>query len=276
MINDWLERRNNWRQEPRRGLVELLLILVLAGVLYELATVLHLGAAIERWSLWHPGFDPPRILIPAVFLSIVFPLFSFRRWFELRNEIELANTDLLTGLHNRRKFADLMEREFRRARRYNRPLSVFILDIDSFKEVNDEQGHETGDRVLRETARICESNVRHTDWLARWGGDEFVLITPETGPAAAYQVACKLKQAIASYDFGMDRSVSVSVGLTSLDLSDDLDGFLRRADAMLYGAKREGRNRVNPSRAGTGAECAPIPEDHHDANLRPRPPELPG
>jgi diguanylate cyclase (GGDEF)-like protein/PAS domain S-box-containing protein len=160
----------------------------------------------------------------------------------------LAITDPLTGLHNRRYFFEASRREFERARRYQHPLALLMLDIDHFKMVNDTCGHLAGDHVLVTLAARCMENLRTVDISARYGGEEFVFLLPETGIERATQVANRLRTAIMEtpIDTGEKQiSISVSLGLAELDEDCiDLQALVARSDMALYGAKETGRGRV--------------------------------
>jgi len=161
---------------------------------------------------------------------------------------QLAITDSLTGLHNRRHFLELAEHEFQRARRYQRPLSVVMLDIDHFKRVNDTYGHATGDQVLRAVAARCRETLRAIDFMGRVGGEEFILLLPENGLEGARRAAERLRQRVAETPIETERgtvSVTISLGVASLTADcPDLKTLLERVDAALYAAKNAGRNRV--------------------------------
>jgi diguanylate cyclase (GGDEF)-like protein len=170
----------------------------------------------------------------------------------LRNALEeverLAITDSLTGLFNHRHLFELAGREFQRARRYQLPLSVMMVDIDEFKRVNDTYGHAAGDQVLQGVAECCRKELREVDVIGRYGGDEFVALLPETGLSAACQVAERLRKSIAerTLDTKAGRiTVTVSLGVAVLD-DEHLtpESLLDRADQALYVAKQNGRNRV--------------------------------
>jgi diguanylate cyclase (GGDEF)-like protein len=166
-------------------------------------------------------------------------------------EVErLAITDSLTGLYNHRHLFELAGREFQRARRYQLPLSVMMVDIDEFKRVNDTHGHAAGDQILQGVAECCRRELREVDVIGRYGGDEFVALLPETGLPAACQVAERLRKSIAekTLDTKAGRiSVTVSLGIAALgDEHLTPDSLLDRADQALYVAKRNGRNRVEP------------------------------
>ena len=161
---------------------------------------------------------------------------------------QLAITDSLTGLHNRRHFLELAEHEFQRARRYNRPLSITMLDIDHFKRVNDTYGHATGDQVLRAVAARCRETLRTIDFMGRVGGEEFALLFPENDLDGARVAAERLCQCVAEAPIQTDRgsvSVTISLGVAAIAADcPDLKTMLERVDSALYAAKNAGRNRV--------------------------------
>ena len=162
--------------------------------------------------------------------------------------LELATTDSLTGLHNRRYFMESASQELDRARRYQTPLSLLLLDADHFKSVNDRYGHPVGDQALQALAIIGRRVLREVDLFARIGGEEFAILLPQTDHAAARNVAERLRQAIIDQPIATEDGplrLTVSLGLTSLGSAPaDLDELLRRADVALYQAKQNGRNRV--------------------------------
>jgi two-component system cell cycle response regulator len=169
--------------------------------------------------------------------------------------IEMAITDALTGLYNRRymenHLATLVEQAASRAK----PLTVLVLDIDYFKSVNDTHGHDAGDDVLREFALRIRKSIRGIDLACRYGGEEFVIVMPETDMAVATMVAERLRRRIASDPFAIQQGarsveVTISIGLAALGAASDTAAqILKRADQALYRAKRDGRNRVVPDAA---------------------------
>jgi diguanylate cyclase (GGDEF)-like protein/PAS domain S-box-containing protein len=161
----------------------------------------------------------------------------------------LAITDSLTGLFNRRHFFSLAEKEFERSLRYHRPLALLMLDLDEFKQVNDRYGHLIGDQVLQTTSAIIQQSLRKVDISGRYGGEEFVILMPETDQEKALQAAERLRQTIAEFPILLsDENISVttSIGVACCDSQDDLrlEILLNRADEALYQAKHMGRNRV--------------------------------
>lgn len=164
---------------------------------------------------------------------------------------ELALRDGLTGLLNRRYWESCLEREFARHQRYDNPVSLVIFDIDHFKRVNDTYGHQTGDEVIRETARITSQLVRETDFAGRYGGEEFVVLLPGTTLDGAAQFAERLRSTIERQQIdyqGSPLTFTISLGVATL--ADDMAGYqalLERADKALYQSKEGGRNRVTVS-----------------------------
>lgn len=165
----------------------------------------------------------------------------------------LANTDTLTGLANRRRVNEVIASELLRARRYGHAFSVILVDIDHFKWVNDRHGHAVGDAVLAALASRAKETLRDVDMLGRWGGEEFIVVLPETDFAQALDKAHALCAHVASRPLAGGHSVSVSCGVTSVQPGDSADALLQRADRALYAAKDRGRNRAE------GAACAEPP-----------------
>lgn len=161
----------------------------------------------------------------------------------------LAITDALTGLYNRRYFFDFANHEYDRSRRYNTPLSLIMLDIDHFKRVNDSHGHATGDEILKAVAGRCLSAVRQADIVGRYGGEEFVILLPETGPREALAAAERLRGCFENRPIATEAnlsiSITVSLGVCSLSPEmQNLQEMLEKVDEGLYEAKKDGRNRV--------------------------------
>jgi diguanylate cyclase (GGDEF)-like protein len=156
----------------------------------------------------------------------------------------LASTDGLTGLANRRRFGEALEHEFRRTRRYGFALSVIIFDVDHFKRINDTYGHLRGDEVLRSVAQLAKGSVRSVETVARWGGEEFALLVPQTELEEARRLAERLRRSIAEFRFAEVGQVTASFGVAALQPGDNSESLIRRTDVALYRAKQAGRNRV--------------------------------
>lgn len=162
---------------------------------------------------------------------------------------EMAITDPLTGLHNRRHFFQIAEQEIQRAFRYGHLLTAIMIDIDHFKQVNDTCGHIDADQVLRSLAMCLQQNTRQVDILCRYGGEEFILLLAETGIDQALQTAERIRQQIESLPIfigGTEIRITASLGLAEMQYAESLEELLRRADQAMYAAKRAGRNRIMP------------------------------
>lgn len=157
---------------------------------------------------------------------------------------ELSVTDRLTQLYNRLKLDEIFAMELASARRYNTPFSIIILDIDHFKLVNDTWGHQAGDDVLKEFAAIIKNNVRETDIIGRWGGEEFLILSSGTNLEAAAELSQKLRATVSSFKFSFAGHKTASFGVSSYHPGDDEKSMVKRADEALYQAKENGRDRV--------------------------------
>jgi diguanylate cyclase (GGDEF)-like protein len=155
-----------------------------------------------------------------------------------------ATTDVLTGVYNRLKFNEVLGAEIKRVMRHFSPLSLIMLDIDHFKGINDTFGHSTGDRVLQQMAQLLKDNLRKYESLARWGGEEFMILVPDDDLEQASQLAERLRGIIEQSTFSAASPVTGSFGVTQLREDDTIDSFINRADDALYRAKKRGRNRV--------------------------------
>jgi diguanylate cyclase (GGDEF)-like protein/PAS domain S-box-containing protein len=166
----------------------------------------------------------------------------------LAREQRLARTDGLTGLCNRRQFFELAARELSAAVRYSRPLAILMFDADDFKQINDTLGHAAGDQVLAQLAQTVAAKTRAVDVLARYGGDEFVILLPQTSAQQALPVADHIRESVAAMRLETDQgfaSVTLSIGIAELwrmPADQNIESVVRRADQALYTAKAEGRN----------------------------------
>ncbi|HHF7380215.1 TPA: GGDEF domain-containing protein [Legionella anisa] len=156
----------------------------------------------------------------------------------------LSFTDQLTGLYNRYKVRDLFEFEQEQMIRYNTELSVILMDLDFFKSVNDHYGHNAGDAVLKEIALILQLVVRRSDIVARWGGEEFIIVTPKTTLEQSLNLAEKLRQQVQNTSFSNVGHITASFGIASFKKTDTLETMIQRADQALYRAKELGRDNV--------------------------------
>ena len=218
---------------------------VVFSVIYLLTGVLAGTVGLVWFS---PPLSPIAINTAAQFalsnLTYVLLLYIFahlRRYYAQMHQ--MAYSDHLTGLSNRRSLQGALEAELERARRYRRSFAILSVDIDHFKRINDGSGHAVGDQVLREIASRLAQHLRDTDRAARWGGEEFLVLAPETDLASAHALASRLHHDIQSEPVaGLD--VTISIGVACYRDGDSIAAILSRADEALYRAKAAGRNRV--------------------------------
>ena len=156
----------------------------------------------------------------------------------------LSERDFLTNFYNRRKINEDLAREISLSERYGHTFSVILLDIDYFKEVNDKFGHTVGDRLLTDISDVIRNAVRVCDVVGRWGGEEFMVLCPETNMDGAYFLANKLRTRIEDHKFGIVDHITVSLGVAEYESDDDVESIIIKTDKALYSAKRHGRNRV--------------------------------
>ncbi len=191
-------------------------------------------------------FNEEEIRIIASFSTQATAALDNARLFaEIQN---LATIDPLTRVNNRRYFFELAELEFSRSKRYKREVAVILLDADKFRDINDKHGHDIGDRVLKLIASTCRANLRHFDVIGRYGGEDFIIMLPETPLNIAADVADRLRQGIedirlSTHNGELEVTVSIGVALATGDVH-DLPSLINKADMALYEAKRAGRNRV--------------------------------
>lgn len=157
---------------------------------------------------------------------------------------KLSETDQLTKIYNRVKFVNELEKEINRSERYQTKLSLIMFDIDHFKAVNDKYGHDIGDETLIKLTEVVSKTVRDTDVFARWGGEEFMVLAPQTGLEEAIRLAERIRKNIAEKEIKQVGHVTCSFGVTEFKATDDFDKFTKRVDEALYQAKENGRNQV--------------------------------
>ena len=228
---------------PNRFRVSLLLSLLLAGM--GLAYLLLLAPpellASER-AAYIADF-----LLMALLSALLGRTFSAtrRREYARTRELEwISRTDLLTKVGNRRDFEDRLESSLARRRRHGEETALLMLDIDKFKSVNDQFGHHVGDAVLREIAERLESSLRTEDSLARWGGEEFVLLLPRADLKSAEEFGGRIRSRISGAPFGCAGTITASIGITMLSETDTVESAVARVDRALYRAKDNGRDRI--------------------------------
>ena len=197
--------------------------------------------------------DPVDYAYVGISTAVAFALFGFLIGRQDDLLVELSQSDALTGLRNARGFAHRLDEEITRFDRYQKPLALLFLDLDGLKRINDRFGHRAGDRALRHVANVIRAELRRTDTGARWGGDEFAILTPNTSATAAIALAERVRSRVARQDLPWQLTASIGVAAVDVESSDertDSATLRRAADAALYEAKRQGGNRVTvqPSR----------------------------
>jgi polar amino acid transport system substrate-binding protein len=185
-----------------------------------------------------------KIIIPFILLLIIFMYFNFKLKKEIkkRKEIEkqlseLANKDGLTNIYNRRRIEELCEIEIIRNKRYKSDLSIIFFDINDFKDINDNIGHHLGDEVLIKISDIINKNIRNIDFIGRWGGDEFLIILPQTTLSQTKNIVCNLENLLKEIEFSDSITVTCSFGIANYEKGDTLDSLLKKADESMYEQK---------------------------------------
>ena len=162
-----------------------------------------------------------------------------------------SERDHLTMIYNRRKFLELLEIEVSKVKRYARPLTIIMLDIDHFKKVNDNYGHNIGDLVLKTTANIAGDIIRKGDIFARYGGEEFMILSPETSIEEALVMVERIRVAVETHSYAAGVKITISGGVAEWSGEESELAFIKKADDMLYVAKNMGRNRVAAAERGS-------------------------
>ena len=201
--------------------------------------------------LYHKNIDlfyVLKFIIPLVILLTIFAFLNYRLKNEIkrRKQIEIklsnfANNDSLTNIYNRRKIEELCENELKRSERYENELSLIFFDINDFKIINDKLGHHKGDEVLIKIANIISQNIRSSDYFGRWGGDEFLIVLPQTNISKTKNIIETLENKLKDSDFNLDKDmkISCSFGLAEYEKNDTLDSLLRKADDSMYKIKND-------------------------------------
>jgi len=215
-------------------------VLVLAKVVVEIQAGLDTGEV--SWVIRMNGFMAA--IVAFSYASSYVKDEMLRQRIAAETMRQLAHTDQLTGVANRRRFYSDLRDEMEKARRYGRPLCVILFDLDHFKDINDSYGHERGDVVLREIVQAIEPVLRATDHLGRWGGEEFIIMTPETDLHQSHRLAERLRESIARHEIDTIPGITASFGIARYKADDTEQALIKRADEALYRAKTRGRNRV--------------------------------
>lgn len=243
------------------------------GALLSLGAPLGLAIVRGRRTRQRLGFDAVAAEIqsdPATYgyvLTSTFCVFSAWGFLMGRNAdalLKLSSTDPLTSLYNGRVFHERLEEEVERAKRYGLPLSLLIVDLDGLKAINDTHGHRAGSAALVRVAHCVREGLRVSDVGARWGGDEFAILAPNTDLASALALAERIRAAVATRTTLLPLGLSVSIGVASRASRQHMpwtaQELLSEADALMYDAKRAGKNRIAFSSQGRGEVQGQVPK----------------
>ncbi len=182
------------------------------------------------------------IILGINILSAILVILLVYLYIKKRLEYESSH-DSLTDIYNKRAFEEILESLIANAKRYSRPLSIIIFDIDNFKSINDEFGHKTGDKVLSKLANIIKSSIRKGDIFCRVGGEEFVILCPETDEKSAFKVAEKIRKLVERTAFSDVGKITISLGIAEYKNNQTKEDFFKSADTAMYFAKNSGKNR---------------------------------
>jgi polar amino acid transport system substrate-binding protein len=231
-------------------------IYILSGMSFYHAilssAIIYLIAILVPYNVYKDQLNPFILHTMWMSISMIFGFFgaylmkkSQKENFLKQLELEkMAIEDKLTGLYNRTKLDEVLAHELKRASRYKESIGVFIIDIDFFKSVNDVYGHLIGDKIIVEISKLLKKNLRSTDTLFRWGGEEFIILSLDTHEEEAINIAKKINKCIKETEFDIVGHKTVSIGVTTNNKNDDITSIIKRADEALYLAKNCGRDCV--------------------------------
>jgi len=192
-----------------------------------------------------------KFILPLCLLLVIITIVNGKMRKEIRKRkhaekalVDYANKDSLTQVFNRRKIEKIMNAQIKESKNDETTFSIIFFDIDNFKMINDNFGHIRGDKVLISIAKIVSSNIRSSDFIGRWGGEEFIIILPNTNSKDAYTIASNLKVLISNYNFDLEKAVTCSFGITDFKKDDSKKEMVKRADDAMYYVKRNGKNDI--------------------------------
>lgn len=226
-------------------LICLFLTVIIIKIKRSIQKAVQFAENIEAGNRQFPTTPPGKDEIGRIVHAMEFMLRAITK---AEDELKrIALTDSLTCIANRLMFNTALKKEVERAKRYKQPLSLIMFDIDHFKNFNDTYGHDAGDSILIELTRLIRKNIRTVDLLARWGGEEFMILSSSTKIDKAIILAEKLREIIENHNFSETRKVTCSFGLAEY-LSEDIETFLKRVDIALYQSKESGRNKITTAK----------------------------
>jgi diguanylate cyclase (GGDEF)-like protein len=225
---------------------EVTFILLINIIFFFIFSQIDLLEILYDYSKEHESYELDEIIPLFITISVSLLVFSLRRLYEVKRLSSklytMANYDDMTKVHNRRYMNDILETECERVKRSGTVFSLILLDIDDFKKVNDDYGHQTGDKVLIRFAQMLQDSTRKLDVLCRWGGEEFMILCRDTDQEGAQIIAQKLMDKMQSFKCDLVEGVTASLGVVSTDKDLSTDALFNRVDNALYEAKSQGKN----------------------------------
>lgn len=197
-----------------------------------------------EFSRNHEDLELDELALTIAVSSIYISIFTLRRFFDLKTIMAMANTDALVGIPNRRRGITLIETEINKCKRQSHRSSVIMFDLDNFKEINDECGHCIGDYVLQEVCLVVQKQVKGRGEVIRWGGEEFMVLCPDTSLNNAVNLAEQLRDTLEKHSFQELTGVTASFGVAEIKQQDQLDALLKTVDGRMYASKNTGKNKV--------------------------------
>lgn len=225
---------------------EIILLLIINVIFYFIFTKIDLLETLYIYSLEHESFELDEFIPLFITISISLLIFSIRRLEESKKLSSklyyMANYDAMTKIHNRRYMTNALNTEYERAKRTGSVFSLILLDIDDFKHINDNFGHQTGDKVLVRFSEMLQLSTRKLDVLCRWGGEEFLILCRDTDQNGAEVLAQKLLEMMRTFQCDLVDSVTASMGVVSVGKEISIDSLFHRVDEAMYEAKTKGKN----------------------------------
>lgn len=244
MVRDIVVKLRREYSDNKRILTETIIFIIISVATLLLFHIFDVTEKFYEFTRSHDNYELDEIVLSLSAISLLLFIFVTRRFLELRTYIIKANTDSLIGIFNRRKGSDLIIVEMEKAKKRGQSISLIMYDLDNFKTINDTFGHNVGDAVLVQVAAIVNNKIRVRDSHIRWGGEEFVILCPDTGIDGAMALAERCREKIASADILEGRNISASFGVIQVDLEMDLRDNISVLDKMLYKSKESGKNNV--------------------------------
>ncbi len=230
--------------DDKKFVLDVLILFVVSGLTIFLFHLFGISELFYNFTRKYERFELDEIIFSLAVISIYFMLFSVKRYFDLRDYIVRANIDGLIGIFNRRKGTEIIKDEMDYAIKKGKNISLIMYDLDNFKIINDSLGHNVGDTVLKKVVDLVESEIRIGDVHIRWGGEEFIILCPDTDIERATIIAERCRKKIERAVIMPNNNITASFGVMEADIQEDLRSNIEKLDTLLYKSKISGRNRV--------------------------------